>query len=358
MKAKFKISKELALSEFSKPYVIAEIGVNHECSVSKAKKLILQAKSSGAAAVKFQTYKADTIASKDAKAYWNTNEESTLNQFDLFNKFDKFEKKDYIKLYKYCKKIKIDFLSTPFDLDAVDILKPLVKFFKISSSDITNFPLIIKIAKTNKPILLSTGASTINEIQEAIKLIKKYNNKDVAIMHCILNYPTANKDANLSMIKSLKYRFPENLVGYSDHTLPDSNMTNLQIAYSLGAIIIEKHFTDNKNKKGNDHYHSMDKRDLKIFIKKSNYIFETLGKIHNKRYISSEKISRKNARRSIVINRDMIKGDKISKKDIICKRPATGIEPRYFDKIVKYKLKKNLQKNSVLKWSFLQKNSK
>ena len=136
-------------------------------------------------------------------------------------------------------------------------------------------------------------------------------------MHCILNYPTANKNANLSMIKSLKNTFPKNLIGYST-ILPDNNMSNLQIAYSLG-IIIEKHFTDNKNKKGNDHYHSMDKKDLKIFIKKSNYIYETLGKIHNKRYISSEKISRKNARRSLVINRDMIKGDKINKKILFVK---------------------------------------
>ena len=208
----------MALSEFSKPYVIAEIGVNHECSVSKAKKLILQAKSSGATAMKFQTYKLILSQVKMPKLI-GILMKSTLNQFDLFSQFDKFEKGLY-KLYKYCKKIKIDFLSTPFDLDAVDILKPLVKFFKISSSDITNFPLIIKIAKTNKPILLSTGASTINEIQEAINLIKKYNNKDMS-MHCILNYPTAKKDANLSMIKSLKYRFRK-FSGYSDHARPNN----------------------------------------------------------------------------------------------------------------------------------------
>ena len=189
--------------------------MNHECSLKKAKKLISQAKNSGAAAVKFQTYKAHTIASNDAKAYWNTNKETTLSQYDLFKKFDRFEKNDYLHLYKYCKKLKIDFLSTPFDLEAVDILKPLVKFFKISSSDITNFPLIIKIAKTNKPILLSTRIN--NRKKKTLRLIKNYNNKDVSIMHCILNYPTANKNANLSMIKSLKY-ISKNLIGYSDHT--------------------------------------------------------------------------------------------------------------------------------------------
>jgi sialic acid synthase SpsE len=352
---KFKISKKKILNSYSKPYVIAEIGVNHDCSILKAQKLILQAKNSGADAVKFQTYKAELIASKEAKAYWNTKKEKISNQFNLFKKYDKFEKKEYVKLFNFCKKNKIEFLSTPFDLDSVDMLNSMVSFFKISSSDITNFPLIKRIAQKNKPILISTGASNILEINEALELIKKYNKKDVCIMHCILNYPTKNEDANLRMITSLKKKFPNNLIGYSDHTLPDAGMINLLTAYNLGAIIIEKHFTDNKKKVGNDHYHSMDKKDLKKFTIRAKYINQILGSSEKKKCLFSELKSKKNARRSLVVKNNMSKGKIIKSKDVICKRPGTGIESKYINILQKYKLKKNISEDSVLKWSYLEK---
>ena len=150
-------------------YMIAEIGVNHECSLKKAKKLISQAKSAGAHAAKFQTYKADKIASKFSKAYWDTSKEKTKSQHQLFSKFDKFTSLDYKILANYCKKIKIDFLSTPFDLESVNIINPLVPIFKISSSDISNVPLLRKISSIGKPVLLSTGGSNISEIKNAIK---------------------------------------------------------------------------------------------------------------------------------------------------------------------------------------------
>ena len=187
----------------NKIYFIAEIGVNHEANLKLAKKIILEAKKGGADAIKLQSYKAEKIASKYAKAYWDKKEEKENNQLKLYKRFDKFELNDYEKIIKYCKKIKIDFIITPFDTDTINFFKDKVKYFKISSSDITNFPLIEKICKTKKPIILSTGASSSSEIKMALKLIQKYNNK-ITLLHCILNYPTKRYDANLNMIDDLK----------------------------------------------------------------------------------------------------------------------------------------------------------
>ena len=346
---KFKFSQ---LSKNIKPFFIAEVGVNHEGSIFNAKKLIDAAVEGGANAVKFQTYKAEKIAVKNSPYYWNIKKESTKNQFDLFSKYDGFDFKEYKILAKYCQKRKVEFLSTPFDLDAVDFLNPLMNLFKISSSDITNFPLIEKIASKKKPIILSTGASSVKEIKEAINIIKKNKIKKIILMHCILNYPTKNSDANLNMIKSLQREFPDCISGYSDHTMPSNYMQNLITAYLLGAKVIEKHFTLDKKKTGNDHYHSLNKKDLKLFNKKIEYITQTLG-ANKKSFLKSEIKSRRNARRSIVLNVDLIKGEKIQAKHLICKRPATGISPKYFKKVIGKKIKKNIPSDTILKWNFL-----
>ena len=189
------------------PYIIAEIGVNHGCNLKKAKKLIYLAKKGGADAAKFQFYKAEKITSKNSPAYWDLKKEKTNSQYKLFKKYDRFNEKEYVQLQKYCKKIKIDFLCTPFDVDAVKFLKNKVKFFKVSSSDITNFQLLRSVAKTRKPILLSTGASNVKEINRAITYLEKNGSKQISLMHCILNYPTLDSNANLGMIEDLKKNF-------------------------------------------------------------------------------------------------------------------------------------------------------
>ena len=196
---------------FKNPYFIAEIGVNHEAKIKLAKKLIKDAKDGGANAIKLQCYKAEKIASKYAKAYWDKKEEIENNQLKLYKRFDKFNEKDYLNLFKYCKKIKIDFIVTPFDLEIVNFFSNKVKYFKISSSDLTNHLLIEKIAQTKVPIILSTGASTIPEISSAIKLIKKYHKK-ITLLHCILNYPTEKINSNLNMIDDLKKNLVYRLV--------------------------------------------------------------------------------------------------------------------------------------------------
>lgn len=336
----------------SDPYIIAEIGVNHECSMKQAKKLILNAKNGGADAAKFQTYKAELITSKYSPSYWDIKKEKTKNQFKLFKKYDLFDENNYRKLFEYCKSLKIDFASTPFDHGAVDFLDPMVSYFKISSSDITNYPLIKKIASKKKPVLLSTGASTISEINNAVIILKKNGCKNIIIMHCILNYPTLDKDANIAMVKDLQKNFPKNIIGYSDHTLPSSEMTNIVLAYTLGALVIEKHFTLNKNKRGNDHYHSMDISDLQNLRKRLTETKKILGK-KRKNYLKSELNARKFARRSIVCLKNLKKNHILKKQDLLCKRPGTGISPINLRKIIGKKIKKNLSEDHILSWSDL-----
>lgn len=307
------------------------------------------AKIAGANAAKFQTYSAEKIVSKISPAYWNLEEESCDSQFKLFSKFNKFTENNWIDISKYCNEIGIEFMSTAFDIESVDILKGLQKIWKISSSDITNFELLEKISKQNGKILLSTGASNINDIKEAVKLISKYNN-DIVIMHCILNYPTKNENANLNMITDIKNNFPNYQIGYSDHTKPDDNMLITTSAYLLGAEYIEKHFTLDKNIPGNDHYHSMDFNDLQKLRNNLNLLKIILGS-NKKICIESEKISQNNARRSVYSKIKLNKNDILTKDNIICKRPFIGgISSNEYFNILGKKIKKNIDEDYQIKF--------
>lgn len=340
------------ISNSSPPYFIAEVGVNHENNLNRAKRLISLAKKGGADGVKFQTYKAEKIACKKSPYYWDIKEIPVNSQYKLFKKFDKFGLKEYKILKKYCDKLKIDFLSTPFDLEAVDYLKKLVPFFKVASADLTNFPLIKRICSTNKPIVLSTGASTLKEIENTIKFIKKNNSKtQVIILHCVLSYPTKYDNAHLEIIKNLSVKFPKNIIGLSDHTMPDKNMAVLTSAYILGARVIEKHFSDKKGKKGNDHFHSLDHKDLSKFNKKISFLRKIIKNINGRPLLQSEYISRKNARRSVVTLGKISKGQKLTYKNLIMKRPGTGISPISLKKIIGKVAKKDLKDDHILKFS-------
>ena len=348
---KFKLGSK-SLTNFSQPYFIAEIGVNHENNINRAKKIIKLAKEGGADAVKFQSYKAETIACKVSPYYWNLKEVPIKSQFELFKKFDKFGFKEFKILKDYCDKIKIDFLSTPFDLDAVDYLDKLVPFFKIASADINNFPLIKKICTKNKPIIISTGASTFNEIRKTVNFINKSNaNIKLIILHCVLSYPTKNVDAHLEWIAFLSKNFKKNVIGYSDHTLPDDTMMILTSAYLNGAQVIEKHFSDVKGQKGNDHFHSLNKNDLLIFRKNINILRQINGNKKVRNLLKCEVKSKLNARRSIVTNEIINKGEMFTEFNIIMKRPGTGIPPQKINDILGRKAKRNLRKDQILKVS-------
>ncbi len=331
-----------------RPYIIAEVGVNHEGSMELAKRLVDEAKEGGANAVKFQTYRADTIASKDSPAYWDTTKEPITSQYELFTKHDKFWKNEMQELKNYCDEVDIEFMSTPFDVESAEFLNGMMDVFKISSSDLTNKPFIEYICTFGKPIILSTGASDLSEIVEAISWIEKKGNP-LALLHCVLNYPTSDEDANLGMILDLKSKFPDKIIGYSDHTLP-KDMKVCEMATMLGCVIIEKHFTHDKSLKGNDHYHAMDKEDLKTFKYNLERVFNVLGGFKIVA-LEKEESARLNARRSLIALNDIPKGKVIQKEDLTFKRPAHGISPKFIDELVGKKSNILIKSDSVLKWN-------
>lgn len=333
------------------PYIVAEAGVNHEGSMEIAKRLIDEAKEGGADAIKFQSYKAKTLASKNSPYYWDITKEPTKSQYELFKKHDKFWKNEFEELKKYCDKAEIEFMSTPFDIESADFLNDLMPVYKIASADLTNKPFIEYICKFQKPIILSTGASHLFEIDQAVSWIENYSNP-LALLHCVLNYPTPNKNANLGMILSLKKKFPNYLIGYSDHTLP-GEMKVLEIATLFGSTIIEKHFTHDKTLPGNDHYHAMDKDDLKLFRKNLKDIFEIIGSYEIKA-LSDEDKARRNARRSLVALKDIPKGKIIEESDLTFKRPAFGISPKDIDDLIGKKALKDIEEDEVLYWNFFE----
>lgn len=333
------------------PYIIAEAGVNHEGSMELAKRLIDEAAEGGAQAIKFQSYKAETLASKYSPYYWDITKEPTQSQYELFKKYDKFWKKEYEELKNYCDKVGIEFMSTPFDIESAKFLNDLMPVYKISSSDITNLPFIEIICSFNKPIILSTGASYLWEIQEAVDLIEKYGNT-ICLMHCVLNYPTPHANAHLGMIWGLKKHFPQHIIGYSDHTLPQE-MEVIHTAVLLGAAVIEKHFTYDKTLQGNDHYHAMDKEDLKLFWKKWKFTQEILGSF-KVTALPDEEPARRNARRSLVAARNIPKGKVIEKEDLTWKRPAHGISPKHYKEIIGKKAIVDISEDTLLQWNMLE----
>lgn len=335
--------------KFDTPYIIAEAGVNHEGSIDLAKRLIDEAAEAGANAIKFQTYKANRIATKQSPAYWDLALEPTTSQYNLFKKYDKFWKHEYEVLSSYCQKAGIGFLSTPFDTDSAIFLAPLMEAFKISSSDINNKPFINFLCQFNKPIILSTGASYMWEIERAVSWIED-GNCPVALLHCVLNYPTDDENANLKSIRELAKKFPRHTIGYSDHTLP-KDMKTLELAAVLGAKIIEKHFTFDKSLPGNDHYHSMDKSDLRKFYSRMESIQKLLGN-SKKIPLETEKNSRLYARRSLVSARDIKAGELIEEHHITWKRPGTGIDPADIDLLIGKQARHDIPEDTTLNWVF------
>ncbi len=332
------------------PYIIAEIGVNHENSIDNAKLMIDQAKSAGASAVKFQTYKASKLADAASPAYWDTSQEPTETQFALFEKYDRFGAAEFAQLSIYCKEKGIDFISTPFDLEAVDFLDELMDVYKVASSDLTNIPLLRKVGSKNKLVILSTGASTIEEIRLGVTTLSAAGASRICLLHCILNYPTDNSDAHLGMIKGLLREFPSCIIGYSDHTLPQNDLPALQAAWLLGAKVLEKHFTFDKTLPGNDHYHSMDQDDLQNFVLKVEVLRKMIGPSEEKRPLSSEQNARVHARRSIFVNKKVKVGDTISENDLITKRPCHGIPAENWDKVIGKKWVRGLDADQVVNW--------
>ena len=337
--------------------LIAEIGVNYYDIARKAgippldaaKLMICKAKEAGIHAVKFQTYKAETLAAKESPSYWDTSEETETSQYSLFKKFDSFGEKEYRELYQYSEEIGIEFLSTAFDVESADYLSEMMNVYKISSSDLNNLPFVAYQAKKNKPILLSVGASDAAEIRRTVELIRKYNRQPITLLHCVLEYPTPYEHANLNKIVSLKKTFPDCYIGYSDHTKPETDFDVLKTAYNLGAQVIEKHFTLDKTLSGNDHYHAMDEKDAAGIIEAMEYI-DTIRGNGELVCLESEQTARANARRSLVSCCDIAKGTVVTEEMLTFKRPGSGIGADAYDSLIGARASVDIKEDTVLQW--------
>jgi sialic acid synthase SpsE len=336
--------------------LIAEIGVNYEGSMERAKAMIAQVARAGGHAAKFQTYKADTLAAKHTSpAYWDTSKEPTTSQHELFTRFDSFGPEEYQELAQYCKEQGIDFLSTPFDLDSVDYLAPLMPLIKVASADLTNIPLIRKGAQTGKPLLISVGASSHQEIQRAIREALDHGSERVSIMHCVLNYPTPKPNAQLGQIAVLQREFGDHVaIGYSDHVAPDADgsLPALEAASLYGARVIEKHFTDDRTQQGNDHYHSMDQASLARFVEQLASYRELHGT--GSLNLESQSAAIQNARRRIIANRDILVGDVLQEADLIALRSNVGIEISHWDDVVGARAKHPVAKDAPISFGDLE----
>jgi sialic acid synthase SpsE len=337
------------------PYLIAEIGVNHEGSIERAKRMIDSVARAGGHAAKFQTYKADLLAAKTTSpAYWDTTKEPTKSQHELFQRFDTFGPEQYVELAEHCRQQGIDFMSTPFDLEAVDYLTPLMPLTKVASADLTNIPLLRRIAKTGNPVVMSVGAGSHEEIERALNELTDNGCPSVTLMHCVLNYPTPRDNAQLSQIKVLQERFGDRVaIGYSDHVRPedDGSMPALETAALFGAVAIEKHFTDDKLGVGNDHYHAMDEQDLARFVARLTMYRELFG--DGALHLETQVAAIQNARRRIIARTDLVAGHVITEGDLIALRSNVGIEIFDWDSVVGRRLAKPVSADQPLTWEAL-----
>jgi|TARA_B110000305_G_C19452897_1_gene649083 N-acetylneuraminate synthase len=330
-----------------KTLIIAEAGVNHNGNLKIAKKLIDAAKKCGADYVKFQTFDPNLITTpeSDLAPYQKKIKLGETKQIKMLQKLS-LTNDNFQELYLYCKKKKIKFLSSPFDIESINFLKNRIKmdFYKVPSGEINNYPYLKFLGKLNKKILLSTGMSKLKEINFALRTLVNSGTKrnNITIMHCISDYPTNIKDVNLKFIETLK-KISKN-VGFSDHTM--GNLPAI-LAVALKAKIIEKHFTLNKKMKGPDHAMSLDINEFKTFVKKIRDAEIILGK--NKKILTKgEKILKNFARKSLVAKNFIKKGERFNKFNLTTKRPGDGKSPILWNKIIGKKATKNFKKNEKI----------
>ena len=349
---KIQLTPKSLVYNYSEAYIIAEIGATHIGDMGIAKKLIDSAKACGANAVKFQSWKPGSIEAQevyDKNQSYDDGDGGKKHFGSLKEMVDKYYLRDsqHVDLANYCKSIDIDFCSTPFSNNEVDLLNQLdVPFFKTASMDINNYQLLKHIARYNKPIILSTGMSTLGEIERAIKVIEEECNSQIVILHCISIYPPKYKDINLNNILMLQKAFPYP-IGFSDHSIG----TSIPLAsIALGSCLIEKHFTLDKDMPGWDHQISADPNELKEIVSEGKNIQIALGSFN--RTISVDESSKKSKfRRSVVTVKALTKGDIITSEDLTVKRPGTGIQPEELPYLVGRKLKRDILTDEVLKWT-------
>lgn len=334
--------------------IIAEAGVNHNGDIKKAKALIDAAFDAGVDYVKFQTFKADKIVSLNAKKaeYQQKSIDGTDDfQYNMLKQLE-LSHENHLELMQYCREKGIRFFSTAFDTEGIDYLESLgFNMFKIPSGEITNYPYLKLISKKGKPVILSTGMSSIEEIESALNILQEQglSKEDITVLHCNTEYPTPMKDVNLRAMLDIHYRFGVK-IGYSDHTL------GIEVpiaAVALGASVIEKHFTLDRNLPGPDHKASLEPDELKAMVKSIRNVELAISGSGNKEPSESEKKNMAIARKSIHIKKALQKNQVIKEEDIIPLRPGDGISPFYWNEIIGKKIVRNLERYHKLDWSDL-----
>ncbi|MCL2116402.1 MAG: N-acetylneuraminate synthase [Methanobrevibacter sp.] len=337
----------VCIGDGEKIFIIAEIGVNHNGDINLAKKMIKEAAKSGANAVKFQTFITEDMITKNTKkAKYQEKNSKGSSQAEMIKKLE-LSKDDFFELSNYARSNNVLFLSSPFDIKSVDLLDKLdVPGFKIGSGELNNFELLEYIEKKGKPIIISTGMSTLEEIQETYNFIK--NKDQLIILHCITGYPSKFEDANLKFITTLKEKF-EVPIGFSDHSLG----IELAIAsVGLDVCVIEKHFTIDKTLDGPDHKASLEPQDFKAMVDAIRNVEIAMGD-GERTMCESELEIKKVARKSIVAAVDIPKGSILNKKMLAIKRPGTGIEPKYLKSLIDKKTTVDIRKDDLIKYDFL-----
>ncbi len=326
-------------------YIIVDVGANHNRDLKTAEQLIISAAKMGADAVKFQSYTAERLYSRKTPKF----SKDDLEPYEMIKNLQ-YPYEWLPILNEIAKNNKIDFCSSPFDFEAVDCLEEInVPFFKIASPEIVDLELIDYIAKKQKPIILSTGMSYLSDIEDAINIILKNNNKKIILLHCTTLYPTPFNAVNLNAIKTLKktFKFP---VGYSDHTL---GIHISLAAASIGAKIIEKHFTLNKFQKGPYHSFAIDPIELKELVIKIREIENAMGNGIKKPHKLELKENFEKTRRSIIASQEIPKGTIITRDMLIVKRPGYGIKPKFISKIIGRKTKIDIEYDQWINWDMI-----
>lgn len=330
----------------SRCYIIAEIGGNFT-TFKEASHLIDEAKKCGVDAVKLQTYRADTIASK--KAIFDMENTGVVSQHELFKKYE-VDDTLHLEVFNYAQSKGLDWFSTPSHKSDVELLEKCgVGAYKIGSDDAVNLPFLRYVAKMGKPILLSTGMCTLDEVCESVATILSEGNERIILLHAITSYPTHPDNVNLQAMQTLMKAFPLLDVGYSDHTL--SPVASI-CAVAMGARVIERHFTYNKKAEGPDHQLSADPDEMKWLVDAIRN-FEIMKGTGIKRPADSEKSTRINNRKSIVLNRNIRAGERLYEQDIAIKRPGYGIAPKFFEHVLGRTIANDMEKDSVLNWNDL-----
>ena len=314
----------------TKTLIIAEAGVNHNGDLQMAKQLVDQAKATGADIVKFQTAKLGSLVSKYAGMadYQKKNTGHVESQKEMLQKL-LLPYEDFICLSEYCKEVGIGFLSTPFDVESIHFLEELVPFWKVPSGEITNYPYLVEIGKTKKPVILSTGMCEIPEIDDAVAVLKENGTTDLTLLHCNTQYPTPYEDVNLRAMETLQKRYHVE-IGYSDHT---QGIEVPIAAVARGAVVIEKHFTLDRNLPGPDHKASLEPEELRTMVRAIRNIELALGS-PEKKVSPSEKENLSVARKSIVAAREIKKGELLGEDNLTTKRPGNGISPMKWNEVI------------------------